>query len=128
MHRAICILITDYSIERIKALESESSFIGEVEEFNNLKYHTKWQIIESEERKIILTNQLEIHIISLEELRKTPEVRKKQEKLIEKELSERIEEPKKIKKIKLGNIKYATQNSIVWSGWRRHCFRCKNHL
>ena len=30
-----------------------------------------------------MTNQLEIHIISLEELRKTPEERKKQEKLLD---------------------------------------------
>ena len=37
----------------------------------------------------------------------------KMEKLIQKELSERIEEPKKVKKIKLGKIKYAIQNSIL---------------
>ena len=43
------------------------------------------------------------------------------EKSIEKELSERIEEPKKVKKIKLGKIKYATQNSILESltGYRK---------
>lgn len=39
----------------------------------------------------------------------------KMEKSIQKELSERIEEPKKVKKIKLGKIKYATQNSILES-------------
>lgn len=37
----------------------------------------------------------------------------KMEKAIQTELSERIEEPKKVKKIKLGKIKYATQNSIL---------------
>ena len=43
------------------------------------------------------------------------------EKSIQKELSERIEEPKKVKKIKLGKIKYATQNSILESltGYRK---------
>ena len=37
------------------------------------------------------------------------------EKAIQEELSERIEEPKKVKKVKLGKIKYATQNSILES-------------
>lgn len=43
------------------------------------------------------------------------------EKAIQKELSERVEEPKKVKKIKLGKIKYATQNSILESltGYRK---------
>ena len=43
------------------------------------------------------------------------------EKSIQKELSERIEEPKKVKKIKLGKIKYATQNSILenLTGYRK---------
>ena len=39
----------------------------------------------------------------------------KMEESIQKELSERIEEPKKVKKIKIGKIKYATQNSILES-------------
>jgi len=45
----------------------------------------------------------------------------KMEKSIQKELSERIEEPKKVKKIKLGKIKYVTQNSILESltGYRK---------
>lgn len=43
------------------------------------------------------------------------------EKSIQKELSERIDEPQKVKKIKLGKIKYATQNSILESltGYRK---------
>lgn len=43
------------------------------------------------------------------------------EKAIQEELSERIEEPRKVKKIKLGKIKYATQNSILESltGYRK---------
>lgn len=45
----------------------------------------------------------------------------KMEKAIQKELSERIEKPRKVKKIKLGKIKYATQNSILESltGYRK---------
>ena len=45
----------------------------------------------------------------------------KMEKSIQQELSERVEEPKKVKKIKLGKIKYATQNSILESltGFRK---------
>ncbi len=43
------------------------------------------------------------------------------EKSIQKELSERIEEPKEVKKIKLGKIKNTTQNSILESltGYRK---------
>ena len=43
------------------------------------------------------------------------------EKAIKKELEERIPEPKKIKKIKIGKIKYATRNSILESltGFRK---------
>ena len=37
------------------------------------------------------------------------------EKAVQKELVERIEEPREVKKIKLGKIKYATQNSILES-------------
>lgn len=45
----------------------------------------------------------------------------KTEKAIKKELSERTPEPKKIKKIKIGKIKYATKNSILESvtGFRK---------
>lgn len=42
-------------------------------------------------------------------------------KAIDKELKERVEEPKKIRKVKVGKIKYATKNSILESvtGFRR---------
>ena len=45
----------------------------------------------------------------------------KMKKAIDKELSERVEEPKKIRKVKVGQIKYATKNSILESvtGFRR---------
>ena len=43
------------------------------------------------------------------------------EKAIQEELGERIEEPKKVKKKKLGKVKYATKNSILESltGFRK---------
>ena len=43
------------------------------------------------------------------------------EKSIQKEISERIEEPRKVNKMKLGKVKYATQNSIIESlkGFRK---------
>lgn len=43
------------------------------------------------------------------------------EKAIQEELSERVEEPKKLKQIKLGKVKYATKNSILESltGFRK---------
>ena len=45
----------------------------------------------------------------------------KMEKAIETDLAERIPEPKKVKKIKLGKIRYATQNTILESltGFRK---------
>ena len=48
-------------------------------------------------------------------------ITRRMEKAIQEELSERIEEPKKVKKVKLGKIKYATQNSILESliGYRK---------
>lgn len=47
------------------------------------------------------------------------------EKSIQEELIERIEEPRKVKKINLGKIKYATQNSILESltGYRKQKVR-----
>ena len=43
------------------------------------------------------------------------------EKAIQEEISERIEEPRKVKKKKLGKVKYATKNSILESltGFRK---------
>ena len=54
LQRAIVILITD---KNIKELEDIS------------KYHTKWKIIETESRKKILTDKLEIHIIETEKIK-----------------------------------------------------------
>ena len=52
LEKSIVILISE---EKIKGLE-------------DLKGHTKWRIIENENRKIVLTDKLEIHIIQLEKI------------------------------------------------------------
>ena len=52
--RAICIMIADFKVERLKEIEN---------------YHTKWNIREGEKRDIILTDKLEIHIIELAKLK-----------------------------------------------------------
>ena len=52
--RAICIMIADFKVERLKEIEN---------------YHTKWNIREEEKKDIILTDKLEIHIIELAKLK-----------------------------------------------------------
>ena len=39
-----------------------------IEKFEKLKYHTEWKIFEKENKKEILTDKLEIHIIQLEKI------------------------------------------------------------
>ena len=41
----------------------------EIESLRELEYHSKWKIIEEKERKLILTNDLEIHIIELPKIK-----------------------------------------------------------
>jgi len=60
LKKTISIAILDYNLEKLRDLE---------------KAHTKWYIIEDDERKIKLTDKLEIHIIELPKIRR----RKKQE-------------------------------------------------
>ena len=82
LEKTIIIVITDFEITKIKELE----------------YHSSWKIIEERERKIILTNKLEIHII---ELPKIKEKESKKDKLLdwlyflENPESERIKEKMK---------------------------------
>ena len=54
LKRTIEVLIVDFEIKDLKELE----------------YHSKWKIIEEKERKLILTNALEIHILELPKLKK----------------------------------------------------------
>ena len=54
----------------------------EVKGLETLSFHSKWKIIEEEERKIILTEHLEIHIIELPKIYKRAD-NEKDTKLIE---------------------------------------------
>ena len=53
LEKTIIILITDYEIEETKGLE----------------YHSIWKIIEEKNRKLVLTNKLEIHIIEIPKIK-----------------------------------------------------------
>ena len=55
LNKTIVILIADFELDNLEGIE---------------KYHTKWQIREEKYSEKILTNVLEIHIISLEKLTK----------------------------------------------------------
>ena len=54
LKRTIEVLIVDFEIKDLKELE----------------YHSKWKIIEEKDRKLILTNALEIHILELPKIKK----------------------------------------------------------
>lgn len=60
LKRTIEVLIVNFEIKRLR----------------RLKYHSKWKIIEEEDRNVILTEHLELHII---ELPKIYRIRKKEE-------------------------------------------------
>ena len=54
LKRTICVLIADFEIDILK----------------NLEFHTQWKIIEEKNRKTVLTDDLELHIIELPKMRK----------------------------------------------------------
>ncbi len=66
--KAICILIADFELERLKYIR---------------KYHTKWNIREEEHKNIILTDKFELHIIELAKLEKKGSVTIKEKELLE---------------------------------------------
>ena len=53
LKRTVVVLIANFNIREIK----------------DMQYHTKWKIIEEEQRKKILTNKLEFHIIQLNKIK-----------------------------------------------------------
>ena len=57
LQKTIAIIIVDFKIEHLK----------------DLKYHSEWAIIDKGTRKVILTEELEIHIIELPKIRETDE-------------------------------------------------------
>ena len=65
--KAVCILIADFKLEKLKEIE---------------KYHTKWNIREEEYKNIILTDRLELHIIELEKLEIRNNKSKEEEELL----------------------------------------------
>jgi predicted transposase/invertase (TIGR01784 family) len=65
--RAICILIADFTLEKLNEIE---------------EYHTKWNIREEKYSNIILTDKLELHIIELEKLEKMKNLYGKEKELL----------------------------------------------
>ena len=51
----------------------------EIKKLRELSYHSKWKIIEEEERKIILTEHLELHIIEIPKIYKLREKEEREE-------------------------------------------------
>lgn len=66
LKRTICVLIADFEIDILK----------------NLEFHTQWKIIEEKNRKTVLTDDLELHIIELPKMRKN-KANGKDKKLLE---------------------------------------------
>lgn len=66
LKRTICVLIADYEIGGLE----------------NIKFHSKWKIFEASEKKKVLTDDFELHIIELPKIRKG-EADGKEEKLLE---------------------------------------------
>ena len=86
--RAICIMIADFKVERLKEIEN---------------YHTKWNIREEEKKDIILTDKLEIHIIELAKLKD----KDSKEKL--KECCKFIKAPESVEEATMKEIKRAKE-------------------
>ena len=63
LKKTIEILIVDFEIKQLK----------------KLGYHSKWKIIEEKDRKLILTDDLEIHIIEINKIKKLTEKEKNKE-------------------------------------------------
>ncbi|MCI9177527.1 MAG: Rpn family recombination-promoting nuclease/putative transposase [Clostridia bacterium] len=65
LNRSIVIVLCDFELSEIKKIEEAEVLIGKQEELKKLPYHTEWKIIETQTRRIILTDKLEFHIINL---------------------------------------------------------------
>ena len=63
LKKTIEVLIVDFEIKQLK----------------ELGYHSKWKIIEEKDRKLILTDDLEIHIIEINKIKKLTEKEKNKE-------------------------------------------------
>ena len=111
LEKTIAILITNEKIEK----------------FEKLKYHTEWKIFEKENKKEILTDKLEIHIIELEKIEENNQ--ESNDKLLDwlyflinpdsRRVKEKMEENKELKeaKEKLDKItEDARMQQLAW--WR----------
>ena len=98
-----------------------------IEKFEKLKYHTEWKIFEKENKKEILTDKLEIHIIELEKIEENNQ--ESNDKLLDwlyflinpnsRRVKEKMEENKELKeaKEKLDKItEDARMQQLAW--WR----------
>ena len=108
-----------------------------IEKFEELKYHTEWKISEKENKKVILTDKLEIHIIQLEKIEErnqesndklldwlyfliNPDSRRVKEKMVENE--ELKEAKEKLDKI----TEDARMQQLAW--WREKAIYEENTM
>ena len=121
LEKTIAILITNEKIEK----------------FEKLKYHTEWKIFEKENKKEILTDKLEIHIIELEKIEENNQ--ESNDKLLDwlyflinpnsRRVKEKMEENKELKeaKEKLDKItEDARMQQLAW--WREKAIYEENTM
>lgn len=65
--RAICLMIADFDLEKLKEI---------------VQYHTKWMIREENNKEVILTDKLEIHIIELTKMENISCMNKEEKELM----------------------------------------------
>lgn len=66
--RAICIMIADFDLDKLKKIA---------------QYHTKWMIREENNKEVILTDKLEIHIIELTKMENVSCMNKEEKELMQ---------------------------------------------
>ena len=121
LEKTIAILITNEKIEK----------------FEKLKYHTEWKIFEKENKKEMLTDKLEIHIIELEKIEEDNQ--ESNDKLLDwlyflinpdsRRVKEKMEENKELKeaKEKLDKItEDARMQQLAW--WREKAIYEENTM
>ena len=111
LEKTIAILITNKKIEK----------------FEELKYHTEWKIFETENKKEILTDKLEIHIIELEKIEENNQ--ESNDKLLDwlyflinpdsRRVKEKMEENKELKEAKEKLDKITEDERMQQLAWWR---------
>ena len=108
-----------------------------IKKFEELKYHTEWKIFETENKKEMLTDKLEIHIIELEKIEENNQ--ESNDKLLDwlyflinpdsRRVKEKMEENKELKeaKEKLDKItEDARMQQLAW--WREKAIYEENTM